>query len=82
MTVEWWRALALAALLAAAGFAALASNAVGIPRSPDTKRVCFPAARWDGPKAERPCVRVRVYEDGSGIILRGHRVVETFGSPR
>lgn len=27
--------------------------------------ICFPAHKWDAHDGDRPCLRVRLYEDGS-----------------
>jgi hypothetical protein len=39
-------------------------------------RVCFDRSAWSGPDRERPCWRVRIYEDGSGVVRTGGRRVE------
>jgi hypothetical protein len=52
--------------------AALAAPALGLAAHRDSidapARVCFDRFAWSGPDRERPCWRVRIYEDGSGVV--------------
>jgi hypothetical protein len=59
------------ALLAPALSAAAVGDSVDSPA-----RVCFARSAWSGDDRERPCWRVRIYEDGSGVVRtpEGRRV--------
>jgi hypothetical protein len=59
---------------------ALAGPALGLAAGEETvdspARVCFDRSAWSGRDRERPCWRVRIYEDGSGVVktAEGRRI--------
>ncbi|HSE45863.1 MAG TPA: hypothetical protein VLA89_11120 [Gemmatimonadales bacterium] len=55
----------IAVVLMAIAVALLAPKSQGTQHHPDP-RVCFPAKKWaPAPDGDRPCVYIRLYEDGT-----------------
>lgn len=62
--------LTIVAVLAT-GLALGQAAARGARDARHAERVCFPAKAWNAPNHKRPCVLVRVHEDGGVVVRRG-----------
>jgi hypothetical protein len=59
----------VATALAAVALALPALSPAAVEETIDAPaRVCFDHSTWSGRDRHRPCWRVRIYEDGSGVV--------------